>query len=897
MSTAADERPVPEKFNLKILYDLIIRELDRVTAGGGITFATDFKEKRSIINDALRRVHQADTPGTRPQSEAVLHFWRDILSSSIARLPFWWSRITDESGATVTTMTHLDGRTPDSNPPVRPVKRVLDFINSPAASPERILILKAATGSGKSTMIPTSYILNAQRDLQDNSAYTPRRMYVTQPRRLNTMEISTSVAQMTGSFRYRKIPKNETEEEVAARWARDADRPDEPPPTDPKARIDPTMIDLHPQVIGFMTGDRKRNRNASVIFVTEGLMAHLIRKAPKRYLGDDAVIVIDEVHERNIETDQLIFEIFSYLESRRLKGKSLGNFRIIIMSATFSPEQFRNYFTVNIGGSPLLRGAQAPCRIVKGTAAKVHVRFTSMPVPDVARAAAERIARIHVRDQGRLQPATDQDVYRDIIAFVPGVAMADSIKRYLYRLIPAMQSNGDLEGAGDDIERALVIDVNSSMPDTTITKRPLYEFGNGSARRRIFLATDFAETGVTFEQLKFVVDLGLRNSVTFDPLNGIRVSSLVPVSRNSARQRRGRVGRVSEGYCYHLYTEEYFNDHMEEETPPKISTDVRAAEMCMRFIAEGYMPTERHLLTRITPEQEMYSFGLLWSLGMIRITEHDTGEPVFMKAPEYTQLGYDYLSIVRVGSPENGKCVLAAAALDPTIMLPMVISLVVYDKLGSRAKFPSVVPLQKENSRGEPVTRLFRSDFLNYYEFYRQYNTLLKKPRDERKRWEREILMRGISAMHPREFAFPSVEEMKGITGDIEKIWKRITATPKVGELAERGSPESLEPLTHNQQLAFCRSIISGFHFNRAKLSACRDYYECRSRRDLSGSGILLRAASIYANNTVTSPNPHQIHRARYIVFAGLEWRSEFEYPIATGVTVLDRMAVLPATA
>lgn len=861
------------------LFSRICRSLPAIR----FDLAQDKKEAQiTPMVEAILQAQNLELPESQRRSPAVLRITTKMLSVSISRLPFWWAQVSDQNGVLRDTITLLNDTSLGEG---RPVEWIIRFIYppNPRVSLNNIMILKAATGSGKSTMIPTSFLLNGNFS---------RKMYITQPRRFNATSISSGVSQMTGCFRYRRLPAKEKEDAVVTRWKSGLPKDDEPyPETSP---LDEKMIDMNPNLIGYMTGDKKRGRNAKVVFVTEGLMAHLIRKAPEKYLGPECVIVIDEVHERNIETDQLIFEIFQYLESLRMASRSLPDFRLIIMSATFTPQEFSDYFSYPVADSmgtfaPLVDPSRIVVRDIKGTAARVHTHFLGMPVPDVARAAAERVTRIHAKDPGRSVSARDGKIMRDIIVFVPGEEMSQRIQRYLGRLIPTMPDNGVMMTRKEilskvrypELEPALIINVNAQMTDTEITKRPLQSFGNGSARRRIFFATDFAETGITFTQLKFVVDTGLRNSVTFDPLNGIRVMALTPISQNSARQRKGRVGRTGEGYCYHLFMEADFLA-LQPDTPAKILTDPRVTEMCMRFISEGVLPSERHLLTHVTPEQEMYSLGLLWSLGMIRIVGPGStdGSLAFLQEPTATQLGEDYLEIVRVGGPEFGKCILAAAALDPSVIYPLVVAIQVYGKLASKGKFPAFVPLD-----GDPATtRVFRSDYLNYYEFFRQYNRVVRLPRQQREDWESHNRMRGLSSMDPADFKYPSVDVMESLVYDIDKIWGRIRLAGGIGGLAESHRYEGA--LSADQQLAVCRSIISGFHYNRAHIHACRDYYQCNNR-----GGTLFKAASIYANNGVDSPNPHQAHRAHHIVFTGLEWRPALEYPVATGVTVLDRLS------
>ena len=92
--------------------------------------------------------------------------------------------------------------------------------------------------------------------------------------------------------------------------------------------------------------------------------------------------------------------------------------------------------------------------------------------------------------------------------------------------------------------------------------------------RRIILSTNVAETGLTLDYLKYVIDTGYSNQLMFDPIYGNNIFIKKNITRSSAMQRRGRVGRVAAGVWYPMYTEQVFKNMEEDIMPDVIITDM-----------------------------------------------------------------------------------------------------------------------------------------------------------------------------------------------------------------------------------------------------------------------------------------------------------------------------------
>ena len=88
--------------------------------------------------------------------------------------------------------------------------------------------------------------------------------------------------------------------------------------------------------------------------------------------------------------------------------------------------------------------------------------------------------------------------------------------------------------------------------------------------RKIVIATNIAETSLTVDGIVYVIDSGYCKINEYNPNNGMESLTVVPISQASADQRRGRAGRICEGKCYRMYTEETFKKEMPITTPPEM---------------------------------------------------------------------------------------------------------------------------------------------------------------------------------------------------------------------------------------------------------------------------------------------------------------------------------------
>ncbi len=253
----------------------------------------------------------------------------------------------------------------------------------------------------------------------------------------------------------------------------------------------------------------KISRKTRIEVVTEGVFTRLILDDPS--LEDVAAVIFDEFHERSLDAD---FGLALALDAQSGLREEL---RLLVMSATLDAARVASLM------------GQAAMIASEGRAFPVETRHLGRP-------AGERIEETVTR-------AVLQALQRDeggILVFLPGQG---EITRVAARLVESLGR----EGQTIDI---LPLHGGLGPAEQDRAVRPL-----PSARRKIVLSTSIAETSLTLEDIRIVIDCGLARVPVYEPDVGMTRLETMRVSRASADQRRGRAGRVRPGICYRLWEE------------------------------------------------------------------------------------------------------------------------------------------------------------------------------------------------------------------------------------------------------------------------------------------------------------------------------------------------------
>ena len=252
-----------------------------------------------------------------------------------------------------------------------------------------------------------------------------------------------------------------------------------------------------------------------VRFVTEGILIRELISNPS--LSHIGAIVFDEFHERHIYSDVLL------AITKRLQEETRPDLKIIVMSATLSAESITEYLS--------------PCRSIKcsGRTYPVDVRHVNLNInSQTISDSVIRAIKSEVIKRG---------LEGDVLIFLPG---AFEIRKTIEKLRLIKQLKGCLIVP-------LYGDLNPKDQDYAL---------QASDKRKIIVSTNIAETSLTINGVKIVIDCGLARIPSYDEVRGINTLLLNKISVASADQRAGRAGRVSAGSCIRLWSE---SDHAKRD--------------------------------------------------------------------------------------------------------------------------------------------------------------------------------------------------------------------------------------------------------------------------------------------------------------------------------------------
>lgn len=358
------------------------------------------------------------------------------------------------------------------------------------------------------------------------------------------------------------------------------------------------------ETIGYQTGSYVRKPVRGVLFATIGiLLQHL-----KQYKDDDdafmklySFIIIDEIHNRSIETDSVLFHLRNFLE-RNYDNPECPY--VILTSGTFEPEEYMEYFGCPPESFLDIRGASFP----------ITEHFTKFPVSNYLAYIVDLVEKLHIDNVADI--AGDGDKLRDIMVFVQGSAPIKKIVNAVHKLnaevfskgLAAAQDHlkgveikypGVLGGKGDeDPTTGLYIcpitlmseniqkgarDYQNLFSDIRTVVTPIYSFVGDEpdevikyvpASRRLVVATNSAETGLTIDTLKYCIDSGFVQESQFNPNFGTSALMNKNITRANSTQRRGRVGRKGPGHFYACYSKETFDAMPAMPFPDIIKADI-----------------------------------------------------------------------------------------------------------------------------------------------------------------------------------------------------------------------------------------------------------------------------------------------------------------------------------
>ncbi|EPB67492.1 helicase protein [Ancylostoma ceylanicum] len=297
--------------------------------------------------------------------------------------------------------------------------------------------------------------------------------------------------------------------------------------------------------IRFETTKSKRTK---MLFLTEGLLLRQMEN--DSLLQQYNVIILDEIHERHLSSDLLIGLLRDMIGKRE-------DLKLILMSATINLELFKGYFE----GAPVV---QVPGRLFP-----IQLRYH--PIKQFIAESEKKSHKIDPEPYVRILELIDKQVPStergDALIFLNGVAEITTVAE-------ALKTYAELTKAW------IILMLHSTLSVEEQDK--VFDVAPSGVRKCI-LSTNIAETSVTIDGIRFVIDSGKVNLIKHETGSGTQKLSEFWVSKASADQRKGRAGRTGPGICYRLYSEEQYNK-MDDFTTSEINR-VSLQEMALRMIS------------------------------------------------------------------------------------------------------------------------------------------------------------------------------------------------------------------------------------------------------------------------------------------------------------------------
>ncbi|KAK3545954.1 hypothetical protein QTP70_016947 [Hemibagrus guttatus] len=360
-----------------------------------------------------------------------------------------------------------------------------------AVEASRVVVVAGETGCGKTTRIPRFLLESRVRD----GAGAHCNILVTQPRRISAVSVAQRVASEMG------------------------------PTLKPCVGYQVRLESRPPESSG-----------GSLLFLTVGVLLRKLQSNP--WLRGVSHVMVDEVHERDVNTDVLLA-----LLRRALSHNP--ELRVVLMSASGDTQRIASYFD------------ECPVVHVSGFMHPVRQRYLEDVLREMRR--PSEMANAEVRSGG-----TETDIQKEQDYLTPDIDLVADVIDHIHTrgepgavlcFLPGWQ---DIKALQQKLEEKqsfklgsqLILPLHSSMSvasQQVVFKRP------PEGQRKIVLATNIAETSITIDDIVHVVDLGTQKEQSYDPRTKVSCLDTVWISRSNVIQRRGRAGRCQPGHAYHLF--------------------------------------------------------------------------------------------------------------------------------------------------------------------------------------------------------------------------------------------------------------------------------------------------------------------------------------------------------
>jgi ATP-dependent helicase HrpB len=421
-----------------------------------------------------------------------------------------------------------------------PIDRYTEEILS-AAQAHSTLLIKASPGSGKTTRLPWAFCSGAAK-----------KVIVLEPRRLAAKLAAQRIAQ---------------EQELT----------------------------LGNEVGYHFRFERKISAETQLIFYTEGTFLKTLMTNPD--LTDVGIVILDEFHERHLETDLALAYLLELQKKTSLK--------IILMSATLDQKLLDHLPDAKL----------------------IEIEAPNFPVQIQYLANVPSVLNLPLENKIRKIFQENRQLKGDALIFVPG--MREMLK---------VQST-----LGEEFGEVLLLHADLTPEEQQLALEP-------NLRRKIILATNIAESSVTIPGITIVIDSGIQREAQINPWNGLKIMKDVPTTQSSSIQRAGRAGRTSEGTCFRLFSEMDFQQRASHTIPEILKTDLLDAYLLQLKLGRPLNWVTTPPLERWSKAQELAH--LIGAIENHKLTK--LGEEI-MKLPFEARLSRVILAAETLTKPEKQK--------------------------------------------------------------------------------------------------------------------------------------------------------------------------------------------------------------------------------------------------
>ncbi|KAJ3673266.1 hypothetical protein LUZ60_006640 [Juncus effusus] len=644
-----------------------------------------------------------------------------------------------------------------------------------AIARNQVIVISGETGCGKTTQLP-QYVMESEIE-SGRGAFC--NIICTQPRRISAMAVAERVAAERGENLGQSVGY--------------------------KVRL-----------------EGMKGKDTHLLFCTSGIL--LRRLLSDRNLSGITHVFVDEIHERGMNEDFLLIVLKELLSRRK-------DLRLILMSATLNAELFSSYF----GGAPTIHipGFTHPVRahFLEDILERTGYKLTSSnQLDDYGQDKLWKTQRQLMTRKRKNQITTlveDALKHSSFESYAPktrdslsnwnpdciGFNLIEAVLCHICRkespgaVLVFMTGWDDISCLRDQLKahpllgdpnRVLVLTCHGSM--ATSEQKLIFERPAPNVRK-IVLATNMAEASITINDIVFVVDCGKAKETSYDALNN--TPCLLPswISKASARQRRGRAGRVQPGECYHLFPRCVYDAFQDYQLPELLRTPLNS--LCLQIKSLQFGKIGDFLSAALQPPEPLAvqnAVDFLKKIGALNENEN------------LTNLG-KYLSMLPV-DPKLGKMLIMGAVfrcLDP--ILTVVSGLSVRD--------PFLLPSDKKDMAGTAKSRFSSKDYSDHMALVRAYEGYKDSEREGSSYeycWRNFLSAQTLQAIHSlrkqfhyilKEAGLVDLEGSNRLSGNQSLVRAVICSGlfPGISSVVHRESSMSFKTMDDGQVLLYANSV------------------------------------------------------------------------------------------